>query len=77
MSPEATLIVEGIKGKGKGASAPAKDDEESEEGESTDKEAARAAIETIFKAIKGRDPSDEEASELEDGLDSYCMAKGY
>ncbi len=71
-SPEALLIMSKMKG-----DKPADDTaEEADEGD-VSSEAAAAACENVFKAIRGRAPNEQEANDLEEALEDWMKAKGY
>lgn len=75
-SAEAESIISKIKGKGKAALA-AKSEESAEPEADAGSEAQRAACEDMFKILKGREPSAEEASAFADAMDAYATARGY
>lgn len=74
MSPEALLIVNKLKG-GKGK--PDDAEEEKEDSGDVSAEAVTASCESVFKALRGREGSEEEVKALEEALDDWFTAKGY
>lgn len=73
-SPEAIAIIAKLK---RGKAPEADSEEESEDKGDVSAEAVSAACAELFRAIRGREPSDEETKATEEAMDSYCMAKGY
>lgn len=73
-SPEAKAIADKLK-KSKGVVVEEID--EPDDGDSVSSEAKTAAAEAVFKAIRGREPTDEEAKATEDALSTYMEACGY
>jgi hypothetical protein len=73
-SPEVMLILS----KMKGGKKPSDDAEESaEDSGDVSAEAMTAACEALFKALRGREGSDQEIMAVEEAMDDYCTAKGY
>lgn len=81
-SPEAIAIIAKLKKK-RGASADDGADDEGapdEEGDESDgdagEEAKSAAAEDLFRAIRGRDPNEEERAAVREALESFHDACG-
>ena len=74
-SAEAESIISKIKGKGK--TAPAAKAESDEPEADAGSEAQRAACEDMFKILKGREPTSDEASAFAEAMDAYATARGY
>lgn len=76
-SPEVMAIIAKLH-KAKGGDDAAEEKDEGEGGdESAMSEAKRAAAEDLFKAIRGREPNEEEAKSTEEALSTYMEACGY
>ncbi len=71
------IIARLAKGKGKSADEETSEGEPANEKDSVDEEAKTAAAEDLFKAIRGREPSEEEAKATEEALSTYMEACGY
>lgn len=73
-SPEAIAIIAKLK-RGKSGAKYESADESDDSGDAM-AEAKRASAEDLFKAIRGRDASDEEAHMVEEALGAYMDACG-
>lgn len=67
--PEAAIIVAKLRKQAGGGKVG--DDEKAEDEDDASSETRRSAAEDVFQAVRGRAPTDEEASKIDEALQKY------